>query len=105
MKKKKETVPFVHVDVSFLANEIGETATNTFDGSESEHDLLFSIYVGVQNTQYVLEILVRYQRLRISKQKKIKNKKNSITGNGNLRRRRREVCESERVDLSLTHHG
>ena len=57
------TKPFVHVDIGFFAADVGKTATNTFNGGKSEHNLLLTIDVGVQNTKNVLEILVCYQRL------------------------------------------
>lgn len=62
-KKHKKHKPFVHVNVGFLTNDVGETATDTFDGGKGEHDLLLAIDIGVQNTKNVLKILVRYQRL------------------------------------------
>lgn len=60
-REKRE--PFVHVDIGFLANNVGETATDTFNGSEGEHYLLFAIHVRVQYTKNVLKVLVRHQRL------------------------------------------
>ena len=47
----------VQVDVALLADDVGETASNTFDGSEREHDLLTSVHVRVAHSQDVLEIL------------------------------------------------
>lgn len=53
--------PLVHVDISLLADDVGQAATDTFNGGKSEHYLLLPVYVGVQHTQYVLELLVRHQ--------------------------------------------
>ena len=55
--------PFVHVDIGFLADDIGESATNTLDGSEGKHDLLLPIDVGVEHTKNVLKFLVCNKRL------------------------------------------
>lgn len=52
----------VHVDIGLLADEVGEAATDTFDGGESEHDFLLSIHICVQHTKDVLKILVCHQR-------------------------------------------
>lgn len=56
--------PFVHVNISFLADDVGKTATNTLDRSEGKHDLLLSIDVRVEHTKNVLELLVCNERLR-----------------------------------------
>ena len=45
-----------HVNLTGLADEVGETATNTLDGSQGIHDLLPTVDVGVANTQNVLEV-------------------------------------------------
>lgn len=55
--------PLVHIDISLLADEVSKTPPDTFDGGESEHDLLLTVHIGVQNTQNVLKFLVRNQRL------------------------------------------
>ena len=55
--------PLVHVDVGLLADDVGEAAADTLDGGEREHDLLLAIHVGVEQTQDVLEVLPRDQRL------------------------------------------
>lgn len=57
--------PFVHVHIGLLAHDVGKPAADTLNGGESEHDLLLSIDVGVQDTQNVLEVFVRDQRLQI----------------------------------------
>ena len=64
MNNKRRKIPFVHVNIGFFADHVGQTPSNTFDGSKSEHNLLLSIDVCVEHTQYVLEIFVRYQRLK-----------------------------------------
>nr|AFK44703.1 unknown [Lotus japonicus] len=56
------TSSLVHVDISLLATDVGESPSNTLDGGQSKHDLLFPINVGIQHTQNVLEILVRHKR-------------------------------------------
>ena len=73
MKKKR---PFVHVDIGFLADDVGETATNTLDGSEGKHDLLLSIDVGVEHTKNVLKLLVCNKRLQKNQFINIKTKHN-----------------------------
>ena len=55
--------PLVHVDVGLLADDVGEAAADTLDGGHGEHDLLLAIHVGVEQTQDVLEVLPRDQRL------------------------------------------
>lgn len=55
--------PLVHVDVGLFADDIGQTAANTFDGGHGEHYLLLAIDVGVEHSQNVLELFVRNQRL------------------------------------------
>lgn len=61
--KTRKGIPLVHVDIGFLADDVGETPSNTFDGSKSEHDLLLPVNICIKHTQNVLEIFVRYQRL------------------------------------------
>lgn len=56
-------LPLVHVDVGLLADDVGVAAADTLDGGEREHDLLLAIDVGVEQTQDVLELLPRDQRL------------------------------------------
>jgi len=46
----------VHVDVSLLADDVGETATDTLDRGHGVHDLLLPIDVRTQDTQDVLEV-------------------------------------------------
>ena len=50
------------IDVSFFADEIRETTTNTTDGGHGKHDVTGTIDVSVLNTQNVLELVRRHQR-------------------------------------------
>ena len=54
--KKRKMIPLGHVDVSLLADEVGESSADTTDGGEGVHDLLATIDVGVQHTKDVLEV-------------------------------------------------
>lgn len=56
--------PLVHVYVGLLADDVGEAAADTFDGGKSEHYLLLSVHVRIEDTQNVLELLIGHQRLR-----------------------------------------
>lgn len=49
--------PLAHVHLSLLADQVGEAAANTADGSDGVHHLLLAINVGVQHTQNVLEVI------------------------------------------------
>ena len=49
-----ENTPFVEVDISFLANQVGVTTTDTLDLSQSIHDFAFSVNIGVEQTENVL---------------------------------------------------
>ena len=51
------TSSLAEVDVGLLADDVGESSTNTLDLSESVHDLALSINVGVEETQDVGELL------------------------------------------------
>jgi len=46
----------VRVNLSLLADEVGEAAANTTNGGEREHHLTAAIDVGIKNTQDVLEV-------------------------------------------------
>ena len=46
---------FVHIDFGLLADQIGETATDTLDLGNGKNYITLSLYVGVENTQNVLE--------------------------------------------------
>merc|ERR1719219_3123534 len=45
-----------HVDVSFLADDVRESSTTTFDTRHSEHDLTTAINVRVHHTKNVLKL-------------------------------------------------
>lgn len=49
-------VPFVQIDVGFLADQIGVTTSNTLDLGQGVHDLLLAIDVGVEETEDELEV-------------------------------------------------
>lgn len=67
---RKFTSSLVHVDVTLLANDVGESTTDTLminlerlaktisylDRSQSEHNLLSTINVRIANTKDVLEV-------------------------------------------------
>ena len=59
-------VPFVHVNIGLLADDVGVATTNTFDGSQSVHNLLLTINVGVKETNDVLEVLLIGNNQRLS---------------------------------------
>ena len=50
------TSALLHVNLSLLAANVGETATDTLDGGKGVHDLLLAVHVSVQQTQNVLEL-------------------------------------------------
>ena len=51
----------VKVDLSNFADEDGESSSNTLDDTESETNLMSSIYVGVLHTNQTLEISCSWQ--------------------------------------------
>merc|ERR1719419_667333 len=51
---------FVHIDVSFLETDVGESSSHTFDRCHGVHDLGFAVDVGVHDTQDVLELVGNY---------------------------------------------
>ncbi len=53
---RKEALPFVQINVGFLANQIRVSTTNTLDLGQSVHDLLLAIDVGVEETKNELEV-------------------------------------------------
>ena len=55
--------PLVHVDIGFLADDVGETAADTVDRGQRKHDFLLPIDVRVLHTKNVLEFFISYQRL------------------------------------------
>jgi hypothetical protein len=46
----------VEVNVGDLADEVGESSTNTLNNSESEHNLMFAVDVSVLHSQNVSEV-------------------------------------------------
>ena len=60
--------PSVGVDLRSLADEEGESSSETSDTSEGERDLLLSVNIGVEDTQNVLKVssLFVYERLVIA---------------------------------------
>ena len=50
------SVPLVEVDISLLADQVGVSSADTLDSGQGVHDLLFSIDVGVQQSQDELEV-------------------------------------------------
>ena len=49
-------LPFLEVDVSLLAYEVGISATNTLDFGQSVHNFPLTVDIGVEETQNVLRI-------------------------------------------------
>jgi hypothetical protein len=47
------------IDIGLLADQVGVSATDTLDLGQGVHDLLFSIDIGVQQTNNVLEAVLR----------------------------------------------
>jgi hypothetical protein len=62
----------VHVDVGLFADDVGEMVADTLDGGEGKHDLLLAIHVGVKQTQDVLKVLPRNQRLQSQCQPRVR---------------------------------
>lgn len=52
-------VPLLQIDIGLLADNVGESATDTTNLGQSVHDLDLSINVGVEETQDVVEVLRR----------------------------------------------
>ena len=49
-------LPLVQVDIGFLADQVGVSATDALDFSQGVHDLLLSIDVRVEETEDELEV-------------------------------------------------
>ena len=49
-------IPLVQIHIGFFANQIGVTASDTFDLGEGVHDFLLAINVGVEETKNELEV-------------------------------------------------
>ena len=55
----RDVSPLVEVNLSLFAHHIRETATNSLDGSDGKWNLVASINVRVENTEDVLELVLR----------------------------------------------
>ena len=66
---RKFTSSLGQVNIGFLENNIRVTPTNTLDGCDGKHNLLFTINVRIKNTQNMLKLFRQDQRL-------IKNQEN-----------------------------
>lgn len=57
-------LPFVQVNVGFLANQIGVSSPYPLDLRQGVHNLLFAIDVGIEDTKDELKVafLARYKR-------------------------------------------
>ena len=51
-----DSLPFIQVDIGFLADQVRITATYTLDLGQGVHDLLLSIDVGVEKSEDELEV-------------------------------------------------
>ena len=49
-------IPFIQIDIGFLANQIGVSTAHTLDLGESVHDLLLAVDIGVEETKDELEV-------------------------------------------------
>lgn len=56
LKRTGIIVPFVQINIGFLADQVGVSSTHTLDLGQGVHDLLFAIDVGVEDTQDELEV-------------------------------------------------
>lgn len=56
----------IQINISFLQDNVGVTATNTLDCSHSEHDFPVTIDIRAHDTKNVLELLGNYERLESS---------------------------------------
>jgi len=54
----KLTSSLVKIDISLLAGNVGIATTYTLDGSQSDHNLVLAINVGVEQTQNVLKLVL-----------------------------------------------
>ena len=54
--KKFILLPLVEIDISLLTSDVGETTTNTLDGSQGNGNLILTVNVGVEQTDNVLEL-------------------------------------------------
>ena len=49
-------LPLVEIDLGNLKNEVGESSTNTLDGSQGEHSLALTLDVCVLDSENVNEL-------------------------------------------------
>jgi hypothetical protein len=54
-------VPLIEIDIGLFAHQVRVPAANTLDLSQGIHDLPLSIYVGIKETQDVLELLMGFR--------------------------------------------
>jgi hypothetical protein len=53
-------IPFVEVNICLFDDDVGVSSSHTLDSGQGKHDLLFSINIGVEKTENVLEsVLIR----------------------------------------------
>ena len=52
-----EDIPFIEINIGFLADQVGVPTTNTLDLSQSVHDFSFAIDVSVEKTENVLQFV------------------------------------------------
>ena len=55
------TSTLVEVDVGLFADQVGVSATNTLDLGQCIHDFAFTVNIGVEETENVLELLVGFR--------------------------------------------
>lgn len=61
VEAETRNLPFVEVDLSDFKDEVRESSTNTFDDSQSKHNLLLSLNVSVLDSQNVSEFISSLQ--------------------------------------------
>ena len=59
----KGTSTTVYIDLSLLADQVGETLANTTNSGHGEHALSLALNIGVQHTQDVLKLVSHLQTL------------------------------------------
>ena len=55
--------PFLEVNLSLLAHNVGKSPSKTLDGGHGVHDVLLAVNIGVENTQNMLKVVCSYQGL------------------------------------------
>jgi hypothetical protein len=48
-------LPFVEVNISLFDDDVGVSSSHTLDSGQRKHDLLFSINIGIEKTENMLE--------------------------------------------------